>query len=92
MTKFLIEVPHEDNKIACTRAIQMFLETGSHFLVNADWGCLDGEHKAWIILEGESKEDALSVLPLPVRPKAKIVELTRFSMEDLDAPVRQHSD
>lgn len=92
MTRFLIEVPHEDNKTACARAIQMFLETGSHFLVNADWGCLDGEHKAWIVLEGESKEDALSVLPLPVRHQAKIVELARFSMEDLDAPVHQHSD
>ena len=92
MTRFLIEVPHEDNKVACTRAIQMFLETGSHFLVNADWGCLDGEHKAWIILEGDSKEDALSVLPLPVRPQAKIVKLARFSMDDIDETLRQHKD
>ena len=90
MARFLIEVPHEDNKIACARAVQVFLQTGLHFLVNADWGCLDGEHKAWIILEGDSKENALSVLPLPVRSRAKIVELTKFSMDDVDAVLGQH--
>lgn len=92
MKRFLIKVPHEDNKIACARAIQVFLQTGSHFLVNADWGCLDGEHKAWIILEGENKEDALSVLPLQVRPQAKIVELTKFSMDDVDEVLSQHHE
>ena len=90
MTRFLIEVPHEDDPVACARAIQVFLQTGSHFLVNADWGCLDGEHKAWIIVEGDSKEDALSVLPLEVRPQAKIVKLARFSMDDVDVVLRQH--
>jgi hypothetical protein len=92
MARFLIEVPHEDNKIACARAVQVFLQTGSHFLANADWGCLDGEHKAWIILEGDSKKDALSVLPLEVRPKAKIIELTKFSMDDVDAVLKQHEE
>lgn len=90
MARFLIEVPHEKDKTSCAVAIQAFLQTGSHFLVNADWGCLDGEHKAWIILEGGSREDALSVLPLAVRPRAKIVELTRFSMADVDAVLGQH--
>ena len=90
MTRFLIEVPHEDNKVACARAIQMFLETGSHFLVNADWGCTDGEHKAWIVLEGDSKKDALSVLPIPVRPRAKIVRLARFSMDGVEGTIREH--
>jgi hypothetical protein len=92
MTRFLIEVPHEDDPVACARAVQMFLQTGSHFLVNADWGCLDGEHKAWIILEGPSKEDALSVLPLAVRPQAKIVRLAKFDMDDVEAVIRQHGD
>jgi len=92
MARFLIEVPHRDDKVECARAIQVFLQTGSHFLVNADWGCLDGEHKAWIILEGDSKKDALSVLPLAVRPQAKIVELAKFSMADVDEVLSQHQD
>ncbi len=92
MSRFLIEVPHEDDKIACARAIQFFLQTGSHFLVNADWGCPDGEHKAWIILEGDSKQDALSVLPLAIRPQAKIVELAKFSMGEVDEVLSQHQE
>jgi hypothetical protein len=90
MTRFLIEVPHEDDRLKCARAIKVFLESGSHFLVNADWGCLDGEHKAWIMLEGDSKEDILSVLPLEVRSRAKIVKLARFSMDDVDEVLSQH--
>ena len=58
MAKFLIEVPHGADKTACDQAIQVFLQTGSHFLTHADWGCLDGEHKAWIIADVRSKDDA----------------------------------
>jgi hypothetical protein len=63
MPKFLIEVPHEAEQTACMRAVEVFLNTGSHFLANADWGCLDGEHKAWITLEAENKDQARLVFP-----------------------------
>ena len=90
MAKFLIEVPHEADKVACARAIQVFLTSGSHFLTNADWGCADGEHKAWIVLEVESKEDARSIVPPSFRPQAKIVKLSRFTMREVDEITRQH--
>ena len=90
MAKFLIEVPHEADKVACARAIQVFLMSGSHFLTNADWGCYDGEHKAWIVLDVDSKEDARSVLPPSFRPQAKIVKLSRFTMREVDEIIRQH--
>lgn len=35
MSKFLIEVPHEADPVACTRAIHVFLNTGSHFLAES---------------------------------------------------------
>jgi hypothetical protein len=38
MARFLIEVPHKAEPVACTRAVQIFLNTGSHFLTHADWG------------------------------------------------------
>jgi len=56
MKRFLIEVPHSADKGSCDEAIQVFLQTGSHFLTHADWGCQDGEHKAWIIVEVEKKK------------------------------------
>ena len=90
MTRFLLEVPHEAEKVACLRAIQTFLQTGSHFLANAEWGCADGEHKAWLILEGESREDMLFALPPSIRPKAKIVQLGKYSLREVEEALRYH--
>jgi hypothetical protein len=92
MTRFLIEVPHENKKEACDRAIRVFLETGSHFMTNADWGCSDHVHKTWVIVDVESKEDARSILPPLFRQTAKIIALQRFRMEDLDKTRNQHED
>jgi hypothetical protein len=92
MARFLIEVPHEPETVACARAVQVFLETGSHFLSNADWGCLDGVHSAWMIVDLESKEEARMIVPPPYRQDAKIVALNRFTMEEIDEILRHHRD
>jgi len=90
MAKFLIEVPHEPEEMACARAVEIFLKTGSHFLTHADWGCFDGEHKAWIIIEVDSKEEARYILPPVYRSQAKIIELNKFTMEEIDQILRRH--
>ena len=92
MARFLIEVPHEAEKVECARAIHILLSTGSHFMTHADWGCLDGVHKGWIILELESKEEARSILPPAYRSKANIVELNKFTMEEMEEILRHHED
>lgn len=92
MAKFLIEVPHEDKKVECARVVELFLKTGSHFLTHADWGCKDGDHRAWIIADVESKEDARHILPPIFRPKAKIVQLNKFTMEDIEDELHYHKD
>ena len=63
MDRHLIEVPHDETELACARVVQSFLETGSHYLTNADWGCEDGDHRAWVIVEAESKEEARMIVP-----------------------------
>jgi hypothetical protein len=90
MAKFLIEVPHEAEREACLWAIRLLLTSGSHWLTHADFGCYDGEHKSWITLEAESKEEARSVLPPVLRPLAKIVKLNKFSLEEVDGMLGQH--
>ena len=90
MAKFLIEVPHEGNKAACARAIDVFLRTGSHFLTHADWGCKDGEHKAWIVVEVDSRDEARNIVPPVYRPQAKIVQLNAFTMKDIEDIVNHH--
>jgi hypothetical protein len=90
MARFLIEVPHEPERTACARAVEILLTTGSHFLTHADWGCKDGEHRAWIIVEVDSKEEARSILPPPLRSQAKIVQLNYFALEEIDTILRHH--
>jgi len=90
MARFLIEVPHEPEKMACARAVQVFLHTGSHFLTHADWGCLDGEHKAWIIAQVDDKDEARSIVPPPFRHQAKVRKLNCFSVEEIDEILYHH--
>lgn len=90
MDRYLIEVPHEAKKSACNNAVRVFHETGSHFLRQADWGCGDGEHKAWLIVEVENKDQALQIVPPLFRPVAKIVRLHTYTIEEMENIDKYH--
>jgi hypothetical protein len=90
MARFLIEVPHEAEVVACAKVVQVFLTSGSHFLSNADWGCKDGDHRAWIIVDLESRDEALAVVPPAFRKDARVVRLNRFSLGQIDRILEQH--
>lgn len=90
MARFLIEVPHDADHIACARVVQIFLRSGSHFLTHADWGCEDGEHKAWIIADVEDKDEACRIVPPALRSQAKVTRLNYFSMEEIDDILQMH--
>ena len=90
METYFIEVPHEADVSACAKAVKIFLNTGSHFLSNAQWGCRDGEHKAWLILDLDSREQARAILPPGYRSQAKIVKLNRFTMAEIDELMLHH--
>ncbi len=90
MNRYLIEVPHDENKKSCELAVKTFLDTGSHFLTHADWGCADEEHKAWIIVDLETKEEALRIVPPQYRENTKVVQLEKFTVEDIDEKLWVH--
>ena len=90
MNRFLIEVPHEEEALACAYAVKLLLETGSHFLSHADWGCLDGVHKGWITVEAETKEQARLMVPPAYRDRAVIVKLNKFTLEEIDQIIQHH--
>jgi len=81
MPRYLIEVSHDSSTHACTRAVETLLRTGSHFLTHAEWGCKDSEHKAWLILECDSRDDAWNVVPADFRPDARVIMLNRFALD-----------
>jgi hypothetical protein len=90
MPRFLIEVPHAATAAECARAADTFVRTGSHFLTHADWGCMDGDHKAWLIVDVDSKEEARGIVPPVFRSQAKIVQLNGFTLAQVEELRRHH--
>lgn len=83
MPRYLIEVPHEPTKEACVTAIKAFMNSGSHFLTHADWGCNDDTHAAWLVVDLEDKEQARAIIPPLFRDEAKIVKLKQYTFEEI---------
>lgn len=79
MPRFLIEIPHDDEHAACVRALRVIEQSGSHFLTHADWGCEAGTHCGWMIVELDSRNEAMQLVPPEYRHDARIVELNRFT-------------
>ncbi len=92
MDRYLVSVPHGSDHSVCIKVVRTFLRTGSHYLTHADWGCLDGDHTAWMVVEGNSREEVAQIVPPPLRSDAKVVQLTKFSMEEIDELDRRHRE
>lgn len=90
MDRFLIEIPHDGTAAACARAAELLLRTGSHLMTHAEYGCNDGVHKAWMIVETGSREDARNLVPPDLKPIALITRLNHFSMAQVDELKRRH--
>ena len=92
MPRFLIEVAHDNapDAVACSKVIQIFQQTGSHWVTHADWGCKDGNHKAWLVLEADSKDEARLVVPVQFRNDARITRLAKFTTEEIDSFLKRH--
>ena len=91
MPKYLIELPHDEGFHSCEYAAKILLESGSHFLTNALLGCKDGVHKAWIIVDVDSRDEARNLLHRSFRPLATVIELTQFSLDQLEKLAGYHS-
>lgn len=89
MGKFLIEVKHGGDKSSCLLGIQSFLSSRSHYVSSVEWGCVEGEQKAWLILKTENKETAMKILPAAYRQNAKIIELHKFTIKEIDQVIAE---
>jgi hypothetical protein len=84
MEKYLIEIKNGGDKASCLRSIQSFLSSRSHYVTSAEWGCLDGEHKAWLIIKTSNSADAMRIVPAAYRQHAKITQLHTFKGKEFD--------
>jgi hypothetical protein len=81
MERFLVIAPHTVEE--CKQALGQVLSAG--FITHFEWGCKDGMHTGWAILEAENAKEAMMAVPVAQRHAASVVRLTKFSPEDIDA-------
>jgi hypothetical protein len=91
MGRFLIEVSHEATPGECGLALELLLKSGSHCVSEAEWGCSDGVHKGWIIVDVDTKEEASAIVPPVYRSRATIVRLTKFTIENIGPMLALHN-
>jgi hypothetical protein len=80
MDRFLVISPHTERN--CVRALKEINSIG--YITHFEWGCKDGDHTGWVILEAENAKQALMVVPSVQRHTAKAVKLVKFSPQDIE--------
>ena len=80
MERFLVESPHTANE--CKLALKSVQSMG--YLNNFDWGCEDGVHTGWIVIEAENSAQALGVVPAVIRSKERVIKLSKFESGVVD--------
>ena len=64
-------------------------DTAPTLFTHVDWGCKAGIHCAWMIAELDSQEEALQLVPPQFRPDTRIVELNKFTREEIASLVAE---
>ena len=79
MNRYMVETSH--NREDCLHVLDEFVVHGhiTHF----EWGCESGVCTGWAIVEAESEEQALYAVPSLLRPKAKVIKLSKFTPEKI---------
>lgn len=81
MPRYIIQADHtlED----CLRVLDGFIQAGAHYLGSADWGCEDGVHTGWLVVEASDDHDAALMVPPVFRKDARVVRLNKFTPEQV---------
>ena len=79
--KYLLETPH--TKEECLRELDEVLAEGKNVLNKFYWGCSTGDHTGYAIVDAENESEVRKLAPGFLRSKARIVELSKFTAEQI---------
>jgi hypothetical protein len=78
MERYLIESPHTADE--CDQAVKEIHAAG--YLHSFEWGCEDGVHAAWAMVDVENLEHARQTVPWMFRDRARFVRLVKYDIAD----------
>ncbi len=81
MEKYFVESKHTQEE--CLRALDEVLAKGSDVLNRIEWGCMAGDHTGYSIVDARSESDALQIVPMFLRGKARAVKLNKFTPDQI---------
>jgi hypothetical protein len=81
MTKYLITSKHTPEQ--CLRALDEELAKGKDVLDKFVYGCKEGDHTAYAIVEMKSLSDALSLVPDFLQDDACITKVDKFTPAEI---------
>ena len=81
MDRFLVISPHTQGD--CVKALKEIHAIG--YITHFEWGCKDGDHTGWLMIEAENAQQAMMVVPAMQRHTAKAIKLVKFSPQDIEA-------
>lgn len=90
MPTYLIEVQHDGKPESCIRALHALDRYGSHFVTHANFGCADGTHCGWLTVDVESRDAAELIVPPEFRSMARVVEIQKFTREEIRRLMEQY--
>lgn len=77
MARYLIETPHNDKN--CHLLVNQLYGMGCPH--NFDWGCEEGSHCGWAIIEADDQAQAALVVPSIARSEARTVRIVKYNPE-----------
>ena len=81
MDRFMVMLPH--TAADCKKALKQIESIGA--ITHFDWGCMDADHTGYATFEAKNKAEALLFVPSSQRNHARVVQLTKFSPEQVKA-------
>jgi hypothetical protein len=82
MSKYLIEIPHGNDKTGCLNSISVFMRTCSTFLTHAGWSCHNGDHKAWFFMDAGDENEVIRIVPVAYKENVRITQLNNFKAQE----------
>ena len=79
MKRYIIESPHTAEE--CLRTLDEELAKGKDVLAKFDFGCKSGDHTAYALVDMNSRDEAIKLVPAFLQSKARIVEVGKFTPE-----------
>ena len=89
MDRYMLEINHPSGHEGCVRALDALAKHGSHLVTKAEHGCNDGVHSGWLIIDAESREEAMRIIPPQFREDARVVKLNSWSKEEIERMVKK---